>query len=76
MSEKERIESSDTPMAEAVRDKRESESASVGGKLETSEKEAATSKVSLVVGDRVFVFEVGREDGSGVGRDEGCGLGT
>ena len=51
MSEKSRIESSDTPMAEAVIDKRLTESASVGGELETREKDTSISKVSLAVGD-------------------------
>ena len=67
MSEKSRIESTVTPMAEAVIDRREAESASVGGELETSEKETSVSKVSLVVGERVTEAATGDAVGRGTG---------
>ncbi len=67
MSLKSRIESSVTPMAEAVSDRRDEESASVGGELETSEKETSVSKVSLVVGDRVTAAATGDAVGRGTG---------
>jgi len=66
-------------MAEAVRDKSSSESASVGGEIDTREKETATTKVSLVLGDRVPSADVGsgvgKCDGSGVGKCDGWDVG-
>ena len=67
MSLKSRIESSVTPIAEAVSDKRDSESSVVGGKLETSEKDTSVSKVSLVVGERVTEAATGDAVGRGMG---------
>lgn len=53
MSEKSRIEAIDTPMAEAVRETRESESAAVGGKIDTREKATfVTNNSSAAVGNR------------------------
>ena len=47
------IESEDIQMAEAVRELRESDAASVGGELETSEKETKTLNVEADVGSAV-----------------------
>ena len=70
------IESEDTPMAEAVSDKREAESALVGGKLEKSEKTTSVLKVSLVVGEGVTMGATGDNEGIDVGERVGASIGS